>query len=405
MAFLFQKFQEAVKVLAKSPTFARDPRSLQFEADINRLFLFTSYYRLGKDAAEADADEIIDMATKASLADQQKQVQENIHSQIKTFCENMDDILLCTLQNSVEPNESSPEKNTPHRSGLSLAVGRTASLNNHPDIPETNPLTRTEVSRKLKDLKGYTLDIKPSQVPHNDAGQGLILNGEADVGSVIAFYPGVIYSPAYYQYIPGYPRVDAQNSYLITRYDGTVINAQPWGFGGESREIWKGYSVSESKPNFEVAEKGSDKIWKILSKPLDGGGASGMKGDLLERRNPLALGHFANHPGKNMTPNVMVCPYDFPLTEKSMRTYIPNISFGNGDEVNMKRLGSFWFKSWKSGNGGSYDIPVLKSLILVATRAICDEEILLNYRLSNSKRRRPSWYIPVDEEEDRRRWS
>lgn len=257
----------------------------------------------------------------------------------------------------------------------------------------------------MKDLKGYTLDIKPSQVPHNDAGQGLILNGEADVGSVIAFYPGVIYSPAYYQYIPGYPRVDAQNSYLITRYDGTVINAQPWGFGGESREIWKGYSVSESKPNFEVAEKGSDKIWKILSKPLDGGGASGMKGDLLERRNPLALGHFANHPGKNMTPNVMVCPYDFPLTEKSMRTYIPNISFGNGDEVNMKRLGSFWFKSWKSGNGGSYDIPVLKSLILVATRAICDEEILLNYRLSNSKRRRPSWYIPVDEEEDRRRWS
>ncbi|KAF3960917.1 hypothetical protein CMV_014406 [Castanea mollissima] len=41
MAFLFNKFQEAVKTLAKSPTFARDPRQLQFEADINRLFLYT----------------------------------------------------------------------------------------------------------------------------------------------------------------------------------------------------------------------------------------------------------------------------------------------------------------------------------------------------------------------------
>ena len=32
--------------------------------------------------------------------------------------------------------------------------------------------------------------------------------------------------------IPGYPRVDVQKTYKITRYDGTVINAQHWGFGG-----------------------------------------------------------------------------------------------------------------------------------------------------------------------------
>lgn len=32
---------QAVKVLAKSPTFARNPRQMQFEADMNRLFLFT----------------------------------------------------------------------------------------------------------------------------------------------------------------------------------------------------------------------------------------------------------------------------------------------------------------------------------------------------------------------------
>lgn len=249
---------------------------------------------------------------------------------------------------------------------------------------------------------GYTLEVKPSEIPHKDAGKGLFLNGEADVGTVIAFYPGVVYSPAHYQYIPGYPRVDTQNSYLITRYDSTIINAQPWGAGGESRVLWNGSGVSESRPNIEDPGKGSDRMWKLLSKPLDGS-RFGIKGDILERRNPLAFAHYANHPAKDMAPNVVVCPYDFPLTEKNMRVYIPNISFGNGEEVNMKRFGSFWFKSWKSGSRVS-DIPILKSLVLIATRALRDEELLLNYRLSNSKQR-PSWYTPVDEEEDRRRWS
>ncbi|KAJ8539530.1 hypothetical protein K7X08_013782 [Anisodus acutangulus] len=425
MASLFQKFQEGVKVLAKSPTFAKDPRSLQFEADVNRLFLYTSYNRLGKDADDADAEEIIDMAGKASLADQQKQVQENVHSQITNFCKYMDHILQPDFTVKDKKNTSSSENNSsPRRSGLSLAIGRTAPSKVHSEIigmtettqvdmcrpkpwryftviPESKPLKSSEVSQSLKDLMGYTLEVEPSQIPHEDAGEGLFLHGEANVGAVLAFYPGVIYSPAYYRYIPGYPRVDAQNSYLITRYDGTVINAQPWGAGGESCEMWDGSSLPEPKHNMQADGKGSERIWKMLSKPLDGTRLGGNH-EVLERRNPLAFAHFANHPAKDMVPNVMVCPYDFPLPEKHMRAYIPNISFGNGGEANMKRFGTFWFK-WKSGTNGS-DVPVLKTLVLVATRAISNEEVLLNYRLSNSKRR-PSWYTPVDEEEDRRRWS
>lgn len=268
-------------------------------------------------------------------------------------------------------------------------------------VPETKALKRAEVSQRLKELIGYTLEVKPSQIPHEDAGKGLFLNGEAELGAVIAFYPGVVYSPAYYRYIPGYPRVDAQNSYLITRYDGSVINAKPWGAGGESREIWDGSCAPHGTSIKQGAENGSDRVWRMLSKPLDGT-SIGRKGEVLERRNPLAFAHFANHPAKDMAPNVMVCSYDFPLTEKDLRPYIPNISFGNG-EVNMRKLGSFWFKSWKSNSSGA-DVPILKSLVLVATRPICNEEVLLNYRLSNSKRR-PSWYTPVDEEEDQRRWS
>lgn len=382
---------------------AKNPRKLQFEADINRLFLCTSYNRLGKDADEADVDEIIDMANKASVDDQQKQVQENIHLQIKSFCMSMDELLLPDVKKTNEVSESPKQSNaTPQRSGLSLAIGRNRPGDKHPDVPETRPLERADVSQKLKDHIGYTLDIKPSQISHKEAGQGLFLNGECDVGAVVAVYPGVIYSPAYYRYIPGYPRVDAQNSYLITRYDGTVINAKPWGYGGETRDFWDGLTVPEIRPNMQGDEKGSDRLLKLLSKPLDGR-RMGKSGDIIERRNPLALAHFANHPAKGVEPNVMICPYDFPLTEKEMRVYIPNVVFGDAEAVKMKKFGSFWLKLGSSRNSGS-DVPVLKTLVMVATRALCDEEVLLNYRLSNSKRR-PEWYSPVDEEEDRRRWS
>ncbi|XP_015868179.3 uncharacterized protein LOC107405620 isoform X1 [Ziziphus jujuba] len=403
MAFLFQKFQEAVKTLAKNPMFARDPRKQQYEADINRLFLYTSYKFLGRNAEEADAEEIIDMASKFSVADQEKQVQENVHLQIKSFCTSMDEILLPDAKIKNEPIESPEQSNaSSRRSGLSFAVGKNRSPTNHPDVPETRPFNRTELSQRLKDLIGFTLDTRPSQIPHKEAGLGLFLNGNADIGTVVAIYPGIIYSPAYYRYIPGYPRVDAQNPYLITRYDGTVINAQPWGFGGETREVWDGFIMPEMKRNVQGNEKGSDRLWRLLSKPLEGTRV-GYGSNILERRNPLALAHYANHPAKGMTPNVMICPYDFPLTEKDMRAYIPNVIFGRAEDANMRRFGSFWFKSGSSRNGGS-DVPILKTLVLVATRELCDEELLLNYRLSNLKRR-PEWYTPVDEEEDKRRWS
>uniref|UniRef100_A0A2P2JC44 Uncharacterized protein n=1 Tax=Rhizophora mucronata TaxID=61149 RepID=A0A2P2JC44_RHIMU len=128
MAFLFNKFQQAMKVLAESPSFAKkNLRQLQFEADINRLFLYTSYNRLGKNAEEADAEEIIDMASKASVADQQKQVQENIHHQIQNFCKSMDEILLHNINTNELGEAPVQSKAASGRSGLNFAVGKSNS--------------------------------------------------------------------------------------------------------------------------------------------------------------------------------------------------------------------------------------------------------------------------------------
>ena len=88
---------------------------------------------MGKSADEADVEEIIEMASKASFADQQMQVQENVHSQIKAFCKFMDEILLPKERMVNDRFELSQQTNTlPRRSGLSFAVGSS-------DKPTINP--------------------------------------------------------------------------------------------------------------------------------------------------------------------------------------------------------------------------------------------------------------------------
>lgn len=62
------------------------------------------------------------MASKSDLADQEKLVQENIHSQITNFCTFMDNILLPETKSHDETSQKHPTR----RSGLSLAVGQNA---------------------------------------------------------------------------------------------------------------------------------------------------------------------------------------------------------------------------------------------------------------------------------------
>ena len=69
---------------------------------------------------------------------------------------------------------------------------------------------------------------------------------------------------------------------------------------------------------------------------------------------------------------------------RGLRPYLPNVLYSDGKA--------------EAGDG------ILPMLALVAVRELRNEEVLLNYRLSNFIAR-PSWYTPVDAAEDKRRWA
>jgi len=86
---------------------------------------------LGENSDKKDAEEIIDMASKASVTEQHKQVQENVNYQLKHICQTMDSILRPDTKN--DPSQTpSDAHNGPRRSGLSLAVGTAEASANKP---------------------------------------------------------------------------------------------------------------------------------------------------------------------------------------------------------------------------------------------------------------------------------
>ncbi|KAL4625215.1 hypothetical protein ACB092_05G009000 [Castanea dentata] len=81
------------------------------------------------------------MACKASLADQQKQLQENIHAQIKSFSMCINEILLPYTKRIVEAQELPPQPiATPCLSGLGFDIGRNGQPTDRPTKQEIQPV-------------------------------------------------------------------------------------------------------------------------------------------------------------------------------------------------------------------------------------------------------------------------
>jgi len=342
---LLNKFVEMLK--SSSPLRGTNPRQIQKEVDTLRLYLLTEYQqrcRSGYEPGDMDKKAFFTQAESLEYEEQLDRVRHNVRLQLidlfSLFYQN--DPLLRQTRREVD-NTFDPD----HFSLLGNP-GNVAHKGDRDAIKAFNAILKKEF--------GFSLHNRPSSIP--GAGNGIFVEGSVPPGTVVSIYPGVVYIRDYVQAgdHEGLFGTDDEGSYTMSRVDGTIINADCPQIG---------------------------------------------------RRTPLSDGHIINHPsgipadahaetGAKLygTPNVMVCPFDFPKmnSKESFPTelyqYIPN-EFYKPPTV------------WSSEEA---KVAHAQSILLVTTQEIRDSELFLDYRY-NPKVALPAWYTPVNVEENRRRWA
>ena len=409
-------------------------RRVQEEADLHRLFVLTAFQR-----AEGDGPELVRrvMAEGKDLRfDELKaEVTSNLTEQAHRACAAVRDALAAARRGQ--------GAGTSHASPRAL-------------------------SDCVVDRLGFAPRVAPSGAGAS-SGDGLFVRGAVNPGEIVAWYPGLVYDLELVRHIPGYPKVSERNPYLVARYDGSVVDAKPWGAGGGAVDVdadacivsshteaeegrdgklgsafgsfgsWPGPPLDAKETAKETATEGGKKrggaggfLDAQLAPDLDPGLRSEARAAALsvQRDNPLALAHFANHPPKGTRPNVVVAGVDVTFRGgqvASLRPFLPNAALGRWPEPTSRegvaarqaaRAKRGWFAArlhdlFGEEDDDSADEPaaaaaeataVVPALALVASEALRDEEVFLNYRLSTHVER-PEWYHPVDAEEDKRRWA
>lgn len=123
-----------------------------------------------------------------------------------------------------------------------------------------------------------TAQTKPFSLSLDDTC-GVRLCGKAAPGTVVCFYPGVVFLPYYLNQMPSFPNISKDNPYLMSRTDGSVIDAKD-----------------------------------LETKNLN--------------NSPFGVGHLVRHPPNGLQPNVLPFSYrigaNFP---SSLLAHVPNRYF------------------------------------------------------------------------------
>jgi hypothetical protein len=194
---------------------------------------------------------------------------------------------------------------------------------------------------KLRDDWGYAVIALRSAIA--GAGRGVFVDGYAKAGSILAFQPGEVWTKENLVSLP----VDVERQ--LEKNDHYQMSLRPDDFLIDSRK----------SPYTVLTRHGS---------------------------NPMALGHIVNHPTPTMPPNARCVMVNFTqgMDLKALKQYIPNTYARPRNPTLMGNL-------MERG-----DVVEMQSMCLVATRDICNEEILYDYRLMTS--RLPSWYQKVQDD-------
>ena len=177
----------------------------------------------------------------------------------------------------------------------------------------------------LFDSSGFNVSIKPSNF-HN---RGVFVSkGSVSENSVVAYYPGTIYSPGESLLLQSF-----SNKYIFQCADGKYIDGK---HSSISRMIYKSCFHRNTLCEYQTC----DLTWMSLA-------------DLL---NPLACGQLVNNGGRNNA-NVNYYEIDIDLRQVRLpqRKFIPNVNY-------------------------SEPTRYLRMIILLSMRDICEgEEILSSY--------------------------
>ena len=224
-------------------------------------------------------------------------------------------------------------------------------------------------SKPIKHPDGFNLEIKYSSIEHAESGFGVWIDGKGEEGTIIGFYPGIVYYPNQIN-----PKLVEGNEYLISRYDGIVIDGKHW--SDQSIKIRRKFKQLQ---NFHP----------IVMKNLEKG--EGNFDEISKYRNPFGIGNYINHPPPKVLPNVLCYAFDLKFQDypEEFFQYFPY------KYVNESRSSSILYP-----DDGEV---AFRALIVILTKNVENEELYLNYRF-NPSNPYPPWYFQPDLEEAKRRW-
>jgi hypothetical protein len=207
--------------------------------------------------------------------------------------------------------------------------------------------------------------VSTSSIPN--AGKGVFVNQDILAGDLITIYPGRVFTPQQVLRLLEtkneiYDKVFVQDSnWCVQCFDGTIIDAR--------------FPINRDNQFIKLG----------------------------------CVGHLINHPPPQFRPNVLKTPFEFNLESKPDVIKICNTWKNDDDEDHEKndnnnnRIGNNFVLSPSSSKQNNQ--LKLKGIAFIATRNISQgQELFVNYRY-NPKLTLPSWYTPVDDEEDSERWA
>lgn len=214
-------------------------------------------------------------------------------------------------------------------------------------------------NRELRSKIGYSVLALQSSIP--GAGRGVYVDGYAPAGSILCFQPGLVWLKDH------------------------LLNCSI----EEDRELTRNDAYQMSLRADDIIIDSRQSPYTVLTD---------------DSSNMMAVGHIVNHPTTTRPPNARSAMLDFTSsmftnanthrdddcdydTKTDIRRYIPN-TYAK-PPISSSRGGSGFIQSLMNNRGNDE----MHSMVLIATRDICNEEIFYDYRLATSHL--PSWYEPV----------